>query len=375
MIGILTLFAVLTSQTVAAAADSEYFIVPQDSAVPAYCNTIEVQLWINATEPLFGGKVKILYTYCCANITRYSPNETFFEEQMAVTDVPGQLTSDFAHWAPLPTNQPAGAYHLGNFTIHCCNETSNCITDLLFIDCELYNQTGHKPPFVTLNGTFSCGMPTETTPPASITNLQNTTYAQTYINWTWNDPLDADFLHVVVYVDGNFRENVTKGVQYYNATGFVPDTEHIIATKTVDSLNNVNLTWINHTAKTAAAGRPDVVVTVSNVSFGSMLAGNSIEIHVSLTLNNTGDAPAELKAMFKTNVSDVYGLNGTDGNIIPGNNFKLGPDGSETALTTTTTKTYISTLAADENVTYDAILIVPAGQAADDYKGIVELSW
>jgi hypothetical protein len=122
-------------------------------------------------------------------------------------------------------------------------------------------------------------------------------------------------------------------------------------------------------------GVQNVTVTVHNVSFGNVLAGDNTEIHISLTLNNTGDAPATIEAVFKTNVSGVYGLNGTASNIIPGNYFMLGQDGNETALTNTTTKTFISTLPAGATVDYDAILIVPAGKAADDYSGIVELSW
>lgn len=140
----------------------------------------------------------------------------------------------------------------------------------------------------------------------------------------------------------------------------------------VSNANGTDMqTWIWD----VTSGVENVVVTVHNTSFGNMLAGDTAEIYISLTLNNTGDAPADIYAVFKTNVSEIYGLNGTVSNIIPGDNFELGPDTNETALTNTTTKTFISTVAAGATVDYDAILIVPAGQAADDYSGIVELSW
>ncbi len=107
-----------------------------------------------------------------------------------------------------------------------------------------------------------------------------------------------------------------------------------------------------------------------------MLAGGNTTIYISLTLNNSeGTGPAEIEAVFKTNISEIYGLNGTAPNIIPGNYFELGSDGCEKALTNTTTKTFISTLDAGATVDYDAILTVPAGQATDVYSGIVELSW
>ena len=125
----------------------------------------------------------------------------------------------------------------------------------------------------------------------------------------------------------------------------------------------------------AGTGGPNVVIQVSNLSFGRMLPGRSSEIHVSITINNTGDVPAEIQAVFKTNLSGVYGLNGTAGQIIPGQYFKLGPQGNETALSSTSEPIIISTVYAAQEVSYDAILVLPPGQEADDYAGTVELSW
>ena len=71
------------------------------------------------------------------------------------------------------------------------------------------------------------------TPPASITNLQNTTFKQTSITWTWADPSSSDFNKVMVYLDGVFQTNITKGGQTYTATGLISDTQHIISTRTV----------------------------------------------------------------------------------------------------------------------------------------------
>jgi hypothetical protein len=142
-----------------------------------------------------------------------------------------------------------------------------------------------------------------------------------------------------------------------------------------DMLGRTNCTDVK-TFEAGKGGVPNVVVTVHNTSFGNVLAGDNTTIYISLTMdNNEGTGPATIEAVFKTNVSEIYGLNGTGIYIIPGNYFELGPDGSEKALTDTTTKTFISTLPAGEIVTYNAILTVPAGQAADDYSGIVELSW
>jgi hypothetical protein len=96
----------------------------------------------------------------------------------------------------------------------------------------------------------------DTTPPACIAALQNNTYEQTYINWSWIDPGDDDFSKVMIYLDGSFRADVTKGVQFYNATDLIPDASYTISTQTVDSRGNINQTWINHTALAAPAPAP-----------------------------------------------------------------------------------------------------------------------
>ena len=101
-------------------------------------------------------------------------------------------------------------------------------------------------PFMNKNGWV-----TDAEPPASITNLTNTTYKQTHINWTWTNPSDADFNHIMVFIDGVWQTNTTS--KYYNATGFTPGTSHEIATHTVDVSGNVNMSWVNHTTTTAPA--------------------------------------------------------------------------------------------------------------------------
>ncbi|HDQ08165.1 MAG TPA: PKD domain-containing protein, partial [Methanoculleus sp.] len=70
---------------------------------------------------------------------------------------------------------------------------------------------------------------------------------------TWTDPADADFVKVMVYLDGAFRANVTAGVESYSATGLAPETSHEIGTRTVDASENINPAWANSTATTAAA--------------------------------------------------------------------------------------------------------------------------
>ncbi|RZN14833.1 MAG: hypothetical protein EF812_04545, partial [Methanosarcinales archaeon] len=55
---------------------------------------------------------------------------------------------------------------------------------------------------------------TDSTPPESITNLNSTT-GMTWINWTWDNPGDADFDHVEVWLD-DVNTTITQ-YEFYNA--------------------------------------------------------------------------------------------------------------------------------------------------------------
>ncbi|KAF5410710.1 MAG: hypothetical protein C5S47_05915 [Candidatus Methanogasteraceae archaeon] len=105
----------------------------------------------------------------------------------------------------------------------------------------------------------------DTTPPAGITDLDNTTYERTFINWTWTDPADSDFANVSVCIDGSFVTDVTKGIEFYNATGLNPDAEYTIATQTVDDSGNVNATWVNRTARTRPLPDTTAPASITNL--------------------------------------------------------------------------------------------------------------
>lgn len=101
-------------------------------------------------------------------------------------------------------------------------------------------------------------------PPESITNLQNTTYQPDLIRWAWTDPGTVDFDHVMVYVDGEFQANVTKGAEIWTASGLAPSTAYTLGTRTVGEKGAINGTWVNHTATTSSLSishldPPDVV--------------------------------------------------------------------------------------------------------------------
>ena len=89
-------------------------------------------------------------------------------------------------------------------------------------------------------------------PPEGITDLHNTTCQPNLIRWTWKDPGNIDFDHVMVYLNGVFRKNVTAGTETWTATGLAPATEYTIGTRTVGTGGLVSETWVNHTATTSS---------------------------------------------------------------------------------------------------------------------------
>jgi PGF-pre-PGF domain-containing protein len=89
----------------------------------------------------------------------------------------------------------------------------------------------------------------DSTAPIGVRNLNETSTATTWINWTWTNPDDTDFNHTMIYLDGELKENISN--EFYNATGLYPNTTYEIATRTVDVNGNINTTWQNDTATTS----------------------------------------------------------------------------------------------------------------------------
>jgi PKD repeat protein len=141
-------------------------------------------------------------------------------------------------------------------------------------------------------------------PPASITGLNNTTFQKTSITWTWIDPTSTDFSKVMVYMDGVFRANVTKGILTFTASSLIPDTEHTIGTRTVGTTGLINQTWVSDTARTA----PDAP------SFGSaFIQSTPSGAKIYLDYNDTGFVtPKTLSNMASGSHIIMCSLNGYD---------------------------------------------------------------
>ena len=121
----------------------------------------------------------------------------------------------------------------------------------------------------------------------------------------------------------------------------------------------------------------DVSVALNNGNFGNLLAGGNIVLSESLTLTNSGGAPADVSAKFTTDASGTYGLIGlTISNVIPAASVKI--DGQ--TMSNLGDPVPLSQVPAhdgtnDGTVNYDAELTVPSSQAVDEYSGDVLLTF
>jgi hypothetical protein len=142
-----------------------------------------------------------------------------------------------------------------------------------------------------------------TTPPASITNLQNLT-GEKWINWTWTNPPDSDFNHTMIYLDGMWKMNASE--PFYNATGLTSNTSYEIGTRTVDQVGNINATWVNQTTTTLPDTTPPVITHVIATSItmnSATLSWDTDELSDSMVKYGTVPKSYGLTAYNATNVT------------------------------------------------------------------------
>lgn len=122
-----------------------------------YCETVDVDVWIQTVVPSAGFYGVFDYTFCCANVTKFVGNYTNWDIWCEANLIPpGHVKIVASTLESNPANQPV---HIGTLTIHCCNETSSCLTDLVWDTGESYIEDPDDNeilPVVWVDGTFSC---------------------------------------------------------------------------------------------------------------------------------------------------------------------------------------------------------------------------
>ena len=108
------------------------------------------------------------------------------------------------------------------------NATGLAVKSIHIISIETVDTSGNINPALVSDSATTI-VPIDTTPPAPVTNLRETSVGSSWIRWTWINPSDGDFKNVMVYIDGSFVTNTSN--MDYNLTGLSKGTTHIISTK------------------------------------------------------------------------------------------------------------------------------------------------
>ncbi len=82
----------------------------------------------------------------------------------------------------------------------------------------------------------------------SVTDLKVTSAGASWLNWSWVNPDDQNFSHVMVYMNSTFATNTSES--YYNATQLAEGITYNISICTVDLYGNISAAWANDSATT-----------------------------------------------------------------------------------------------------------------------------
>lgn len=181
-----------------------------------------------------------------------------------------------------------------------------------------------------INITYTPAAGGDTTPPASITGLANTTTCNS-INFTWTNPTTSDFNGTMNWLNGTVQANMTNTTTFKLVSGLTENLAVTLGTKTYDFTGNVNATFTNMTAttytsvaanftKNQTAGVQPLSLIFNDTSTGTTLTGWNWSFGDTTWQNGT-----------TRNASKIYSSGGTYSVFLIGTN----PCGSNTSATQT----------------------------------------
>ena len=112
---------------------------------------------------------------------------------------------------------------------------------------ELSTRTVDSNGNINLSWVNDTATTLDLTAPSSVRDL-NGIPGETWINWSWTNPDDPDFIHVEVYLNGIL--NTTTNSTFYNSTGLTANTSYELSTRTADTSDNINSSWVNLSVST-----------------------------------------------------------------------------------------------------------------------------
>ena len=139
-----------TNVQLALSDSTQVYLYPQDSIAP-FCDTVDVEIWVNAAE-FQAGQIKLVYDSACVDITNWVRNPADFPLGTWESDTPGEEWITFT-----ATSSMTGGYPIGTMTIHGVSEIADCSTTLDFVDpSELFDQSGNEIAANWIDGTLQC---------------------------------------------------------------------------------------------------------------------------------------------------------------------------------------------------------------------------
>lgn len=101
----------------------------------------------------------------------------------------------------------------------------------------------------------------ETMPVESVTDLKVTSIGSSWLNWSWINPNNEDFSHVLVYMNSTFATNTSES--FYNATDLAEGVTYNISICTADIFGNISAAWANDSATTL---QPPGIYNISGIN-------------------------------------------------------------------------------------------------------------
>ena len=239
-----------------------------------------------------------LYAYASGSFTAGSENISaeWYNGTAWIAAMPGTINSAYTLYS---YNLSSSASNNANFRIRI-----NCFSNSAAKKCYVDN--------INVSGTFV----TDTTPPAAITNLTNTSSTDTSITWNWTNPADSDFSSAIIYLNGTNVQNTSNN--YYAATGLSSSTNYTIRINTKDTAGNVNYTNVTNTASTTSSQPPKVTI---NYPRGQIINTGS-KVFISANVSSS--------RAINSSVAQITLPNGTISNYTMGYNLQLPSDNFDT---------------------------------------------
>ncbi|MFH1978443.1 MAG: M6 family metalloprotease domain-containing protein [Candidatus Aenigmatarchaeota archaeon] len=171
------------------------------------------------------------------------PQAVIFEPQSIIyTSNP---TLEYSYSDVNPVSCEYNLNNGGNTSIT-CGDNSTILTsvqssnDVTFYVTDSFGNTGLD----SISWTF------DSIPPGDVAGLINDSNGVNFIDWSWTNPVDADFDHVEVWIESVFQTNTTN--EYFNASGLSSGGSHTISLRTIDTIGNLG-GWVNNTAETTGS--------------------------------------------------------------------------------------------------------------------------